>query len=223
VIRRTTASAVTAAAALFLLTACGGGDGDDSADKIQDPPSTTPASTAAATPSTSSTPGATSPGVRRPVITFPAGAKTVYEDQRTGDPKKDAVLADEAHANDSAYAAILEGRNRTEAMEFYNSGLALRGAVDFVQGWLDKNNTWIGTVRYFERKATLRSDGSAVVIYCSDESRAFVKNRKTEKIDNTPTTADSYVLYNERLKKSPNGVWVLVSVLSHRGAKECQP
>lgn len=215
--RRTTPAAGLAAAALILLTACGGGGSDKNADKIQTTQSGTPSSTPSATPS------ATTPAVQPPVITFPAGARTVYEDQHTGDPKKDAILADEAHANDSAYAAIVEGKNHTPAMEFYNGGLALRGAVDFVQGWLDKNNTWIGTIRYFDRKATLRPDGSAVVIYCSDESRAFVKHRQTGKVDNTPTTADSYVLYNERLQKSKQGVWILVSVLSNRGAKECRP
>lgn len=213
--RRTMPAAGMTAAALILLTACGG-SGDSSSDKIKATQTSTPSNSPSVSTSATST-------VQRPVIVFPAGAKLVYEDQRTGDQKKDGILADESHANDSAYAAILEGKNRTPAMEFYNSGVALRGAVDFVQGWLDKDNTFIGTIRYFDRKVTLRSDGSAVVISCSDESRAFVKSRKTGKIDNTPTTADSYVLYNERLQKNPQGVWILVSVLSNRGAKECQP
>ena len=216
--RLTMPAAGMSVAALILLTACGGGGGDNGSDKIQPTQTSTPVATASASPTASA-----SSTVKRLVITFPAGAKMVYEDQHTGDQKKDAILADESHANDSAYAAILEGKNRTPAMEFYNSGLALRGAADFVQGWLDKDNTWIGTVRYFDRKVTLRSDGSAVVISCSDESRAFVKSRKTGKVDNTPTTADSYVLYNERLQKNPQGVWILVSVLSNRGAKECRP
>lgn len=215
--RSTVPAAALTAAALVLLTACGGGGGDKSSDRI-------PSTQSAAATTTSATPSASATAtVQRPVITFSAGAKTVYEGQSTGDPKKDAVLADESHANDSAYAAILQGKNSTAAMEFYNSGLALRGAVDFVQGWLDKDNTWTGTIRYFDRKVTLRGDGAAVVISCSDESRAFLKNRKTGKVDNTPTTADSYVLYNERLQKSPQGVWVVSSVLSKRGAKECQP
>ena len=59
--------------------------------------------------------------------------------------------------------------------------------------------------------------------YSSDESRAYIKKRKTGKADHSPNSADSYVLYNERLQKSPQGVWTLVSVLSNRGAKQCQP
>jgi hypothetical protein len=203
------------AAALILLTACGGGGGDNGSDKIQ--------ATQTSTPSAMPTPSATTPGVQRPVITFPADAKTVYEDQHTGDPKKDAVLADEAHANDSAYAAILEGKNNTPAMEFYNSGTALRDADDFVQSWLDKGETWVGTIRYFDRKVTLRSDGSVVVIYCSDETKAFVKSRKTGKVGHDSASADDYVLYNERLLKNGQGIWTMNSVASKRRASECQP
>lgn len=204
------------AAVFILLTACGGGGGNGGSDKIQATQTRTPSSSPTASPSATAT-------VQRPVITFPAGAKTVYEDQHTGDPRKDAVLVDESYANDSTYAAIAQGKDRTPAMEFSHSGLALSGAADFVQGWLDKDNTWVGTIRYFDRKATLRSDGSAVVIYCSDESHASIKSRKTGKVDHSPATATSYVLYNERLQKNPQGVWILVSILSNRGAKECQP
>ncbi|MFJ2631284.1 hypothetical protein ACIO6U_04890 [Streptomyces sp. NPDC087422] len=217
-----TRSSVPAAAltttALILLTACGGSDGDKGSDKIASTPPARATTSASASPSASAT--AT---VQRPVISFPPGSKTVYADQHTGDPEKDAVLADESHAVDSAYAAILEGKARTPAMEFYNSGTALRDAIDFVQGWLDKGDTWVGTVRYFDRKVTLRSDGSAVVIYCSDETKAFVKSTKTGKVSQDSASADDYVLYNERLLKSGQGVWILNSVTPKRGASECQP
>ena len=214
--RRAMPAAGLTVAALILLTACGGG-GDGNSDKIKGTETTTPSHAPTTTPS------ATGPGVQRPVIALPAGAKTVYDGQPTGDPAKDAVLADEAHANDAAYAAILEGKNHTPAMEFYNSGTALRDAVDFVQGWLDKGDTWVGTVRYFDRKVTLRPDGSAVVIYCSDETKAFVKSRKTGKVSHDSASADDYVLYNERLLKSSQGIWTMNSVASKRGASECQP
>ena len=204
-------------AALILLTACGGGGGDNGSNKIQGAETTTPSRTPSATQS------ATSPAGQRPVITFPAGARTVYEDQHTGDPKKDTVLSDEAHANDAAYAAILEGKNHTPAMEFYNGGTALRDADDFVKSWPDKGDTWVGTIRYFDRKVTLRPDGSAVVVYCSDETKAFVKSRKTGKVSHDGASADDFVLYNERLLKNSQGAWTMNSVASKRGANECQP
>ena len=134
------------------------------------------------------------------------------------------MLADKSQAIDSADAAIMEGKNRTPAIEFYNGGVALRGAVDFVQGWLDNGNTWVGTTRYFDRKVTLRSDGSAVVIYCSDESQGVPQDAgRPARSTYTADSADGYVLYNARLQKNTQGVWITVSVLSNRGAKECQP
>jgi len=125
------------AAALILLTACGG---DNSSGKIE----ATQTATVAA--SASSTLSAT-PAVQRPVITFPADAKNVFEDQHTGDPTKDAVLADNARMEDSIYAAIIQGNAHTSAMAFYSKDLALGSAADFVQGWVDGDTTWTGTIR----------------------------------------------------------------------------
>jgi hypothetical protein len=81
----------------------------------------------------------------------------------------------------------------------------------------------VGTTRFFDRKATFATDGSAAVIYCSDETKAFLKDRKTGKVDNSPNDANSYVLYNTRLEKNAQGIWQTVSVVSDRGASQCQP
>jgi hypothetical protein len=212
------AAAGMTAASLVLLTACGGGGGDNGSDKIQTTQTSTPSATASASPAASAT-----PAVKRPVITLPADAKNVFEDQHTGDPTRDTVLVDEAQGVTSVYAAIAEGKAHTPALEFYNSGKALGAAVDFIQGWVDKGETWTGTIRYFDRKVTMRSDGSAVVIYCSDESKAYIKNRKTGKVTYSAPSADGYVQYNERLVKSTQGVWQIDNVISDRGAKACQP
>lgn len=206
------------AAALILLTACGGGGGDNGSDKIPATQSSTPSATASA----SSTASTTS-GVTRPVITFPADAKNVFEGQHTGDPKKDAVLADNAQMVDSIYAAIIQGDAHTPAMAFYSKGMALGSAAKFVQGWVDGGASWTGTIRWFDRKVTLQNDESAVVIYCSDESKAFTKSRTTGKVDRSPSSTANYVLYNTRLEKSPQGVWQTVNLISERGAKVCKP
>jgi hypothetical protein len=217
VTRRTVPAAGLTAAVFILLTACGGSGGDKSSDKIKgaDGGKTgTPAATASAS--------ATS-AVHRPTITFPSGTKAVWEGQHTGDPRKDAVLSDNAQGVDSVNVAILEGKTHTSALEFYNTGKALGSAVSFIQGYLDKGDTWTGTLRYFNQKVTFQSSGSADVIYCSDETKAFLKDRKTGNVTRDGASPDDYVLYNTRLTKTTQGVWQTVSGISDRGAKECQP
>jgi hypothetical protein len=211
------ATCVTTSAVL-MLSACGG-SGSKGSDTIQSDTSDSPSAT-----SPSASPSATAPSAAgRPTITFPADAKDVFEDQHTGDATKDAVLADNAQWVESLDDAIFRGTTGTQALGFYATGMGVDKSVTYVHGFLSKNYTWQGTVRFFDRKVTLLSSGTAAVIYCSDESKGFLKDRKTGKIDNTPTTADSYVLYNTQLKKNAQGVWQTDNMLSDRGAKQCQP
>ncbi len=164
----TLATAAALAAAALLLTACG------SNTKTSTPIKGTQTNPASASPSASSS-------VVRPTITFPAGTKNVFEGQSTGDPKKDAVLADNAQSIDAVYDAILVGNPKLPALSFYETGSALATDGSFIQGFLTKGITWTGTIRYFDRQVTFNGDGTASVVYCSDESKAFLKNRKTGK------------------------------------------
>ncbi|MFI0967222.1 hypothetical protein ACH4S8_38425 [Streptomyces sp. NPDC021080] len=214
---RLLATVAVGASATLLLTACGGGGHDPkTSDKIAG---------ADTGNKTSASPSATASAVdtARPEITFPSGVKNVFEGQKTGDPTKDAVLADSALSVNSMDDAIFQGSVDTEALGFYNSGKALNAAITYVQGYLDKGDTWVGTTRYFNRRVTLAGVTSATVVYCSDESKSFLENRKTKKRKNTPTTADSYVFYNAKLVKNSHGVWQTTNIISDRGAKACQP
>lgn len=216
--RRTVPAVTLTAVALILLTACGGGGGDKSSDKIQvdtDSPSTAP---------TSASPSATvTAAAGRPTITFPADVKDVFEDQHTGDATKDAILADNAESVRSVDDAIIQGTTHTKALEFYNIGKGYENSIVYISGALRKGYTLTGTVRFFDRRVTLLGPRQAAVIYCSDESKAFLKHRKTGKIDNTPTTSQSYVLYNADLTENAQGVWQTDNISSVRGAKQCQP
>ncbi|WP_371790875.1 hypothetical protein OG285_11145 [Streptomyces sp. NBC_01471] len=203
-----------ATAGIFLLAGCGGGGGGDSSDKIKG----ADAATHSPSPSASA-----SAGVQRPKIKFPNSAKNVFEGQHTGDPKKDAVLADNAQRVNSIDDAIFRGKTDTPTLDFYSTGPAIGSAMAFIKGWVTPGDTWVGITRYFNRKVSFRDDGAAVVIYCSDESKAYVKDGKTRKVDRSPATSDAYVLYNTRLVKSRQGVWRTVDVTSKRGASQCQP
>ncbi|MFD7689311.1 hypothetical protein [Streptomyces sp. NPDC059781] len=159
----------------------------------------------------------------RPKITFPSDAKNVFEGGKTGDPTKDAVLADSALSVNSIDEAIFEGSTDTKALGFYNAEKALSSSITYVQRYIDGNDMWTGVTRYFNRKATLSGDNKAYVTYCSDESKAYIKSRKTGKVDRSPATSNSYVLYNTALTKNAAGVWQTTDIVSERGVKECQP
>ncbi|MEU9555814.1 hypothetical protein [Streptomyces fumanus] len=208
------ALSLTAAAALTL-SACGSDDSPSETDKIAgadtgDKPSASPS------PSRSTAAG-------RPEITLPPDAKNVFEDQETGDATKDAVLADAALSVNSIDEAIFEGSTGTEALKFYNTGKALSSSITYVQQYIDGNDTWVGETRYFDHKVTLRGDDKAYVTYCSDESKSYIKNKKTGKVDRDPATKDSYVLYHTALTRNGAGVWQTNDIASERGAEECQP
>ncbi|MEV6313917.1 hypothetical protein [Streptomyces sp. NPDC051776] len=160
----------------------------------------------------------------RPKIEFPKGSgRNVFEGTKTGDPKKDAVLADLTQGIDSVDEAIFKGSLKSRALAFYNVDKALVTSSDYVKGYVDKGQSWVGTTRYSDWRITPRDDGAVSVVYCSDESKSNISDRKTGKVDKTPTSADSYVLYNARLKKNSSGVWQTVDVVSERGADQCQP
>ncbi|MGY5058075.1 hypothetical protein ACWDFR_29035 [Streptomyces sp. 900105755] len=121
--------------------------------------------------------------------------------------------------------AILTGTTSTKALGFYNTGKALNAAITFINGYLKKKDTWIGVTRFFDRKVVLSGAGAdkAYVTYCSDESKSFIKNRTTGKVDRTPTTSESYVLFHTVLDKNTEGVWQTSDIVSNRGDKACQP
>ncbi|GAA2117563.1 hypothetical protein [Streptomyces synnematoformans] len=189
--RRPLPAAAAAVAALsLLLAACGGSDDDTNADdKIKG------AESATASPSPSES------AAERPKIELPDEAKNVFEDAETGDPKKDAVLADNADMVNALDDAIFRGTTDTEALNFFLSDLGRMKATQFVKGYLDNDHAWAGTTRYFDRQVSFRDDGAAVVIYCADERNAYLTDAKTGKADSEASAGTKpYVLYNTRLE-----------------------
>ncbi|MCM1973657.1 hypothetical protein [Streptomyces sp. G1] len=206
-----TALALTAAAAL-MLSACGSGDdaktaGADAAN------GKSPSRSATGTPAST----------QRPKITFPSDAKNVFEDQNTGDRTKDAVLADSALAVNAVDEAIFEGTTDTKALGFYNTGKALESSITFVRQYIDGGDTWTGVTRYYDYKVTLSGADKAHVTYCADESKSYIKNRKTGRVEKSPATADSYVQYNTSLARNDQGVWQTTSITSNGRAEACRP
>ncbi|NUP39362.1 MAG: hypothetical protein HOY76_20685 [Streptomyces sp.] len=213
------AATCTTLTAILALSACGG------SDKAQDRPTGTGTRTSTSpVTTTSATPPSPSPTASvRPAITLPPDAKDVFEDRHTGDPVKDAVLADNEQWVMAVDDGLIQGTAATKPLGFYTAGIANGKTAVYIGGARKKNYSWTGTLRYFDRRATLEDDGTASVIYCSDESRAFLKDRTTGKVDHNATTSRSYVLYNTHLTKNAQGVWQTDNVSSVRGAKQCVP
>lgn len=210
------AIALTATAAMTL-SACGSDNSSENNDKIagadtgsetSSPPSPMPSATASA---------------GRPEITFPSDAKNVFEYEKTGDAAKDAAVADSMLSVNSVDEAIFEKSTGTKALGFYNADKALSAYITYVQKYIDDDETWVGETRYFNYQVKLSGDSKAYVTYCSDESKSYIKDRKTGKVDRSPATANAYVLYNASLTRNADGVWQTTDVASNRGNKACQP
>ncbi|MEU4487741.1 hypothetical protein AB0H94_23120 [Streptomyces purpurascens] len=209
-------AALTASAAL-LLTACGSGGGDESSsDKIAGADS-------AEKPSASPSVSASADGIDRPAIKLPSDMKNVFEDRQTGDPQKDAILADNERAVSTVDQAMAYGNLKKSGIAFYYTDSAMVGVYNYAKDNIARKSSWAGTLRYFDRQVTVFDKTSAAVTYCTDESKANVKDLKTDKVNVVETSPESYVYYNTGVKKNKDGVWQIWSLHEDRGAKRCQP
>ncbi|GAA2424111.1 MULTISPECIES: hypothetical protein [Streptomyces] len=202
----TTAATLTATAAL-LLTACGGGGDDKSSDGIKGTDS-------GPSPSASSP-----PGPERPEITIPSSFRLTFENWTSGDPVEQAVLNDGKEEIRAGYAAIIENDPDSEAVAFYDTE-GVRGLTkEWIKSYTDKNVTVIGKLPAFNPKVNLAGNGKgASLSYCTDESAAKTRNRKTSEVEGNPAGTDPYVRYSVSLAKNEQGVWQNASVHSERGA-----
>ncbi|MET9758669.1 hypothetical protein ABZ016_06380 [Streptomyces sp. NPDC006372] len=201
-----TAATLTATAAL-LLTACGGGD-DKSPDDIK-------AADADSNPSASST---TPSGAKRPDITIPSSFQLTFENWTSSNPGKQAVLDDAKEEVRAGYAAIIANDPDSEAVAFYDTEGVRGQTKEWIKSYTDKNVTVIGKLPAFDPEVSLVGNGKgASLTYCTDESDAKTKNRKTSKVEGNPAGTNPYVRYSISLTKNEHGVWKNSSVHSERG------
>ncbi|MFJ6798522.1 hypothetical protein [Streptomyces sp. NPDC091268] len=215
---RTRVSLTLLAASLALtVTACGGDDKKTSSDN-QIPGVDTSAS---ASKPASPDPATAAGPADRPKITLPADVKNVFESSRTGDPKKDEVVADAERRIDAVSDAILKSAPNSPALAYYDKPDMLIGTSQYVDKFAKSNSAYTGTIRYFKWRIDLVDDKTASVVYCGDETKAFKKDLKTGKIAQTTPSKTDYVLYNFRLTKNAAGIWQTSGGFSERGAETC--
>ncbi|UQT57003.1 hypothetical protein M4V62_18905 [Streptomyces durmitorensis] len=203
-------------AVALLVVGCGGGAEPQGSDEI---PGVGQGAEKAPTKA-SAAPG---DGIARPRITLPEGDQLVFDPQETGDARTDAVLRDNAEYLRAVDEAIGDQKPKSKAVAFYSKGSAYLDSVEWIGGFVKEGNTVTGTVRYVDRRVTFGEDGSVGLTYCGDESKGYTKDLKTKKTNVTPVTEDSYVFYNDRLRKNAKGVWQVTKSVSERGSKACRP
>ncbi|MDO0926312.1 hypothetical protein QQY24_13090 [Streptomyces sp. TG1A-8] len=210
--RRTLALITATTTATLLLTACGGGGGrtDDieGADTAPD-----------ASPSVSASGSAAPSGASRPDITLPSSFRLTFENWTSSDPVKQAVLNDAREELRAGYAAIIANKpDGGEELAFYDTETGLAQSQKWIRSYTDKNVTVIGKLPAFAAKVVLANNGRAASLsYCTDESEAYTRNRKTNKVEGNPAGTDPYVLYVVSLAKGAQGVWRNSSVQAKRG------
>ncbi|MGA5523340.1 hypothetical protein [Streptomyces pseudogriseolus] len=195
------------------LTACGGNDTDAPAQG-----SDKAAAAAQPSPSTSA-----SASAERPTIQLPADVTYTFEWPKTDDEDKDAVLSDSEQRIKAVDMAIAEQDPLHEAYRFYTEGTAAAGTEKWIQSFVDHKARTTGVTRFYDADVTVNKDGTAALVYCEDQGKAYNKFLETGKVDVTPVSKDSYVVYAATLRKNENGVWVTERLSSQRGSARCRP
>ncbi|WP_461068850.1 hypothetical protein [Streptomyces pseudoechinosporeus] len=204
------------AAAAATLTACGGGsDSSKDNDKIAGADT---GSANSASPSKSATDSG-----ERPKIELPSDVTYDFQWKKTGDADKDAVLNDAEQRIKAVDMAIAKQDALDKAYIFYSEGTAAAGSEQYIQEFVDHEARTTGITRYYNETVAIKDDGTAALVYCEDQSKAYNKDLKTGKAEVTPVTENSYVIYASVLRKNKSGVWVTERMQSQRGSAKCQP
>ncbi|NGO42804.1 hypothetical protein [Streptomyces ureilyticus] len=205
-------AATFAATAALLITACGGGDDSSSPDDIKG------ADTGSKSPSASAS-ASTPSEAKRPEITLPSTFQLTFEDWTSSEPVEQAILNDAKEEVRAGYAAIIANEpDGGDALAFYDTENGLAQSTKWIKSYTDKNVTVIGELPAFDPKVSMADSGKAASLsYCTDESKAFTKNRKTGKEVGNPAGTDPEVAYTATLVKSAQGVWQNDSVTAQRG------
>ncbi|MEU0613736.1 hypothetical protein ABZ476_02030 [Streptomyces albogriseolus] len=211
--RRTAFLTTLAVTTALTATACGGEDtaapakGSDKAtgSTVPAPASSAPASDG------------------RPEIELPSDLSYTFDWPKTGDKEKDAVLADSEQSIKAVDLAIVNQNALDKAYLSYYEGEAAAQTEQFIQAYVDAKARVTGKYRYYNPTVQVRDRGSASLVYCEDQSKAFDMYLKDRKVNRTPVTENSYVLYTTQLRKNDKGVWVVTKLLSVRGHDQCRP
>lgn len=207
----TTATTVLTATAALLLSGCGGDGAEQDGIKGADSGSSSPS----VSPSAS---GGTRAG--RPDIELPAEFQLTFDGWTSSDAVEQAVLDDTREQLRAGYAAITADEpDGGDALAFYDTDAGLSQDRQWIRTYTGKNLTVFGKLPAYDPEPRLLGDKKtrAVVTYCTDESKAYTRDRGTKKVQGNPEGTDPKVFYTVTLARNADGVWQNVSTRGKRG------
>ncbi|MFJ2608836.1 hypothetical protein ACIQOU_21185 [Streptomyces sp. NPDC091279] len=215
----TITTAFTVAAAL-LLAGCGGGD-DASSGGIEG------ADTGSGSPSASASATASASAVKRPDVSLPDDLSIVFDFDKPSDEDHAAALADAGNYLRALDHGITRQDPTDRAFQFYSSGQAFQYAHGQIKEYVDGGWTLTGKERYYRAETATTAETKAVklvrVTFCSDQSKVYGKEVKTDKILYTKDTLASYQKFS-LVMALPKGsaVWRASQITVTGKAAECR-
>ncbi|NKI40678.1 hypothetical protein [Streptomyces physcomitrii] len=215
------AVSLTAAAAL-LLTGCGGDDKGKDEDKIEGAGGETKSS-APASPSASGE----APKFDRPKITLPSDVQIDFEEPKLSDPQQAAALGDAQNFIRAIRYGIVKQDPDESAYKFYSDfqSQAQQYAKEQIKARVDAGLTISGEQRYFRTKVIPTKSAKSVVInFCSDSSKYYSKEVKTEKVRRTKPSAEDFAFWEIAMSPSEGkkGLWRAAGVKVTDPSRECR-
>ncbi|MFB7929343.1 hypothetical protein ACFC4C_09560 [Streptomyces sp. NPDC056039] len=213
--RRRVAAACLLAAVTFSAAGCSSEPDDgSSSDKIA---GAGEGETGAPTPSATA-----SAEENAPTFDFPSGLSVAVERKSTGDATKDTILRDTAYSAQANIEAFALGDDQTANMNRYFAGPALTYWTKQVADFKKDELTLTGEYRYYDFEVTDVANGkTAAIRYCEDQSKAYSKEIKTNKVLRTKASDKSFVLYKLQAQKDSAGDWQVTQQNWNKGDASC--
>lgn len=173
--------------------------------------------------SSSPTPSASASAEKgAPAFDLPSDITVDVQKESTGDAAKDAIVRDVAYAAQARIEAFAEGDGRTANMNRYFAANALAYWGDRVATVKKDGLTVTGDYRYFDFEVTDVANGKkAAARYCEDQSKAYNKVIKTEKVQRTQPSDKDFVLYTLQVEKDTRGDWQVTQQNWKKGDASC--
>ncbi|WUR82141.1 hypothetical protein OG967_26810 [Streptomyces phaeochromogenes] len=215
-------AAALAATAALLLTACGGGD-----DKSSDNDKIAGADQGAKKPTKSAEPSG-APAEDKPDgvdVSLPADMDLVFDWDKPKDKNEAAAMDDAANFIRAIYRGVDKRTSKDAAVIAYSTGEGLRYAKTQIDSRVDGGWTATGTRRHYQATTRSAPNGNSVeVAFCTDSSKFYGKEIKTEKIlKSKPSIADFDYFKIVMVKFSTGkGLWQASQVFVETKAEKCR-